>query len=304
MRYLELLSRAVTHVGDHLADELGTETLARQAAMSPYHFHRLFRAYFGTTVAGYVTWRRLQRACELLGGGDVSVLDVALAVGYESAQALAKAMRRELDTTPTAVRAGAALSWQRLFERGGGGPPSEPPCNLREPMLKPQFVDTPELWVLTATGRGMQNGNMTRAAQAGFAELWPATTRAGLIGRVRSCIAIFPDEPQGPDDQQARMWTGAIFDHALRDRSGSATKPRIDLHGTLAWRRIARGAPCRVHAHRSVRRVAPLVERSLWPVAAGHRLCLARHAAVRALRRRPTAGAARDVLHRVHLPLQ
>jgi AraC family transcriptional regulator len=228
VRYLELLSRAVAHVGDHLAGDLSTEALAREAAMSPYHFHRMFRAYFGTTVAGYVTWRRLQHACELLGRDGASVLDVALAVGYESAQALAKAMRRELDTTPTAVRAGTAPHWQRLFERRAataGG-------DAHDPTLKPQFVELPRIDVLTATGRGMDDGDMSRAAQQGFGELWQAVEAAGVRDRVTRCLAILPDELQGKNDQAARMWTAAAFDGAL---------PPIALHGSLAWQALPAG---------------------------------------------------------------
>ncbi|MEW6706947.1 MAG: AraC family transcriptional regulator, partial [Pseudomonadota bacterium] len=231
VRYLELLQRAVAYIDSHLAEPLTADRLAEQAAMSRHHFHRIFRAYFGTTVAGYVTWRRLQRACELLaadgapvrgvpqpppagvqpelgsgpalglhgapvcgvppppsarsqpelGGGPAlglrpaSVLDVALAVGYDSSQALAKAMRRELDTTPTAVRAGAQPDWKRLFDRRPGAA-----TNGEDTMLKPQMTDCPELHVLTTTGRGMQGGNMQSAADQGFGELMPAVQRAGL----------------------------------------------------------------------------------------------------------------------------
>jgi AraC family transcriptional regulator len=230
VRYLELLSRAVAHIDGHIAEPLTGDLLAEQAAMSRFHFHRIFRAFFGTTVAGYITWRRLQRACELLAADPSSVLDVALAVGYDSAQALAKAMRRELDTTPTAVRAGAQPAWQRLFERRAAPLPDGD-----DAMLKPQFVDCPELHVLTATGRGMDNGDMTRAAKQGFGELLPAIGRAGLMPRMQSCLAMFPDEPQGKDDQQARMLTGAVFDHSLLNRSGSVARPEIELSGTLRW---------------------------------------------------------------------
>jgi AraC family transcriptional regulator len=236
IRYLELLQRAVSYIDAHLDQPLSGDLLAEQAAMSRFHFHRIFRAYFGTTVAGYITWRRLQRACELLAVNPPSVLEVALAVGYDSAQALAKAMRRELDITPTAVRAGAQPSWQRLFDRR----PSTPSTG-DDAMLKPQMTDCPELHVLTTTGRGMVDGDMQLAAQRGFGELMPALEKAGLMSRFHSCVALFPDEPQGKDDQQARMLCGAVFDYSLAERKGQSTQPPVELTGTLAWWRQPAG---------------------------------------------------------------
>jgi AraC family transcriptional regulator len=234
VRYLDLLQRAVAYVDAHLDQPLSGDLLAEQAAMSRFHFHRIFRAYFGTTVAGYITWRRLQRACELLSSDPASVLDVALAVGYDSAQALAKAMRRELDTTPTAVRAGARPAWQRLFDRRAITPANPDGEDLML-MLKPQLVDCPELHVLAATGRGMVDGNMQRAADQGFGELMPAVAQAGLMPRFRSCVALFPDEPQDRNDQQARMLCGAVFDLVLETREGTSTRPEIALTGSLQW---------------------------------------------------------------------
>jgi AraC family transcriptional regulator len=236
VRYLDLLSPVVAYIDSHLADPLDGDLLADQAAMSRFHFQRIFRAYFGTTVAGYVTWRRLRRACELLAGDPGSVLDVALAVGYDSSQALAKAMRRELDTTPTAVRAGAEPGWQRLFDRRSAQPPT-----VNDQPLYPLLVDVAELSVLTATGRGMEGGSMFRAAEQAFAELKPVIEGAELSPRARSWIGIVPDEPQGPDDESMRLLIGAIFDHSLSDRDGLCTRPPCPVTGTLAWHQLPAG---------------------------------------------------------------
>jgi len=67
------------------------------------------------SVANYVTLLRLRRACALLVSGHEPVSDIALTVGYESAQALAKAIRRDLDTTPTAVRRGDVPARDKLL---------------------------------------------------------------------------------------------------------------------------------------------------------------------------------------------
>lgn len=237
-RYLDLLSRAVAHVDAHLDQPLDANTLTDAAAMSRHHFHRVFRAHFGTTVNGYVTWRRLHRACELLADPRLGVLDVALAVGYESAQALAKAMRREIDTTPSALRAGAAPAWQRMFDRRPDPSPAE-----ERPSLSPQMIDMPALPVLTATGRGMTAGNLTAASQQAFGELLPFVESQGLMPLALSCMGILPDEPQGPDDPHCRMVTGFVFGHSRPERCGTPTVPDqlLPLTGSLAWWHLPAG---------------------------------------------------------------
>jgi len=226
----------VAYIDEHLAEPLDGDLLADQAAMSRFHFQRIFRAYFGTTVAGYVTWRRLRRACDLLAADHACVLEVALAVGYDSSQALAKAMRRELDTTPTAVRAGAEPGWQRLFDRR-----SPQPTAANEQPLNPLLAEIAELSVLTATGRGMEGYSLFRAAEQAFAELVPVIDGAGLKERARSWIGIVPDEPQAPDDPNARMLMGAVFDHSLAQRDGVSTRPPCPVTGTLAWQVLPAG---------------------------------------------------------------
>lgn len=271
VRYLDLLSRAVAHIDAHLEDALDGGALADMAAMSRYHFHRIFRAYFGITVGGYVTWRRMQRACELLAGNPGSVQEVALQVGYDSAQALAKAMRRELDTTPVAVRAGELPRWQQMFDRR---PAMDPEDALRDPLLKPQMLDVPALAVLAATERGMESGVMTQAARRAFGELVPAIRKAGLLPRACSWVALFPDEPQGPDDQDARMLCGAIFDHSLDKRSGHAAQPAIALEGSLAWWHLPAGRYA-VFSHRGAHQLLHHVWTSVyrdWLPATGYAL--------------------------------
>lgn len=239
VRYLELLSRAVAHIHSHLAEPLDGEVLADAAAMSRYHFQRIFRAYVGTTVAGYVTWCRLQRACELL-AQDMTVRDVAFAVGYESPQALAKAMRRELSTTPLAVRTGGTPRWQHLFDRRPAAPCPARPDSLP---LRPRMVDLPALPLLAATACGMRQGDMTPAAEKAFGELVPAVRQAGLMPRATGWLALFPDAPQGLDDQQARMVCGALFDQppGAAMHGSAATRPDVALQGSLRWWQIDAG---------------------------------------------------------------
>ena len=101
--------------------------------------------------------------------------------------------------------------------------------------------DTPSVVALTATARGMVEHTMTRAAQQAFGELMAAVGSAGLMSAIRSCIALMPDDPQGPDDAHCRYVAGVVFGHDLTDGTGACAQPDIPLAGSLAWWTIAPG---------------------------------------------------------------
>jgi AraC family transcriptional regulator len=241
-RSAERVSRALACIDAQLDQPLDARTLADHAAMSRHHFHRVFLAHVGISVASYVTWRRLQRACALLVSGDEPVLEIALSVGYESAQALAKAMRRELDTTPTAVRRGDAAPWRHLLAPQRLGLPHSPTPTGAPTMQTTRFATLPAgLRALTTTAHGMVNHSLARAAQQAFGELMGALGPRGLIPQIGSTISLCPDEPQGPDDPACRYVAGVLFGHHMATGEGQGTRPEVPLTGTLAWQDLAPG---------------------------------------------------------------
>jgi AraC family transcriptional regulator len=87
-----------------LAEDLGLEELARLADISSFHFVRAFKQSTGLPPQAWRQQARLEAAQHLLASTALPVTDIALQVGYESSQALARAFRARLGTTPTAYR--------------------------------------------------------------------------------------------------------------------------------------------------------------------------------------------------------
>ena len=104
-RYEARMRRVLTHVEQHLDEDLGLETLAGVAAFSKHHFHRQFTALFGVSVHSYVQLARMKRASYRLAyrSGD-SVTDIAFDAGYEAPDAFARAFRRRFGQSPTDFR--------------------------------------------------------------------------------------------------------------------------------------------------------------------------------------------------------
>ncbi len=97
------LQRARERIEDS-ADEPTLDDLAEASALSKFHLLRLFKSAFGCTPSAYWRARRLDRGRRLLAATSMSVAEIALALGYESASAFIRAFRRHFGTTPQAIR--------------------------------------------------------------------------------------------------------------------------------------------------------------------------------------------------------
>lgn len=119
--YEQRVNRVIDYVREHLAEELSLAQLARVAAFSPFHFHRVFRAITGETLFAFIQRVRIERAAGALSGHrDQSVLGVALDHGFSSAAAFARAFRAHFGMSATAWRAGGAECWRARQARPAG----------------------------------------------------------------------------------------------------------------------------------------------------------------------------------------
>src|SRR5580658_773694 len=89
----------------NLDEAVSLTALAEQAGLSPFHLHRIFSAAAGETPKQYTLRLRLARAALLLLRGKQSVLNVALACGFQSHETFCRAFRRRFGINPGAYRA-------------------------------------------------------------------------------------------------------------------------------------------------------------------------------------------------------
>lgn len=78
--------------------------LAAIARLSPFHFARAFARTMGMPPYRYQQQLRIARAAEMLAASDMRIIEVALAVGYETPQALARVFVQQHGMTPSEWR--------------------------------------------------------------------------------------------------------------------------------------------------------------------------------------------------------
>jgi AraC-like DNA-binding protein len=77
------------------------DAAAREACLSPFHFHRLFHSTFGETPHDFLTRRRMDRARLLLASGEMTVTEVCLEVGYSSLGSFSSKFQSIVGTPPS-----------------------------------------------------------------------------------------------------------------------------------------------------------------------------------------------------------
>ena len=98
------LRRVTDFVNNNLSTDLGLSEMAGVANLSRYHFSRQFKRSTGLSPHQYVIQRRVKRARELLSSTDLSVGDVASAVGFTHQSHLAHHVRRHFGVAPSSLR--------------------------------------------------------------------------------------------------------------------------------------------------------------------------------------------------------
>ncbi|WP_373296483.1 AraC family transcriptional regulator [Tateyamaria omphalii] len=99
------IERVVDVIRNHPEHPFTVKELCKQAAFSEFHFHRVFKAVTGETVAQCIIRLRLEMATSaLIYRRRTSITDIALTCGFSSSANFSKAFRKAYDCSPTQYR--------------------------------------------------------------------------------------------------------------------------------------------------------------------------------------------------------
>ena len=98
------LQQITDWMAEHVAEDFSLDRLATQAGLSKFHFERLFKTAVGISPSRYQINMRINLARRLLRETKMSVVDVALEVGYTNPSHFAQLFRRETGLSPSEYR--------------------------------------------------------------------------------------------------------------------------------------------------------------------------------------------------------
>lgn len=102
--YQQRLQPVIRYLESHFKESLNLKQVAEKAFLSPYHFHRLFKAITHETPADFLRRLKLEHAAHQLFYNNQSTTELALSLGFSSSQSFAKAFRRYFGISATDIR--------------------------------------------------------------------------------------------------------------------------------------------------------------------------------------------------------
>jgi AraC family transcriptional regulator len=189
------LLRVLTHIHDNPAADLGLDALADVACMSRFHWHRVFHAATGETLADAVRRIRLLKAANALIASDAPLDHIAARHGYADAASFSRAFSAFHQLSPGAFRARGQAIAVNLRHSAGATP------------MFPVTIETLE----PARAAGVLHTGPYAGIGAAFQQLGGILAARNLFAQTRALFAIYHDAPDAKPEAELRSHVAVIL---------------------------------------------------------------------------------------------
>lgn len=208
--YERRLFRVLDHIDRHIAEDLSLDALADVAALSRFHFHRVFRAVTGETAAEAVRRIRLHKAGFALIATTTSVARIAADHGYPNVASFTRAFRDAYGVTPLAFR-----------KRGQLLSPGQTPREKVKLMYAVEIRSEGAKKLAAVPHKGSY-----QEINVAFGKASTLLSTRDLMARAEKMIGVYYDDPSSVAERDLRSHAGFTFSG---DLEVSAPLERVDL---------------------------------------------------------------------------
>lgn len=192
--YHERINHVIGYINRHLNEQLDIATLAGVGHYSPFHLHRIMRAYLGESLGAFILRLRMETAVTLLNHSSEAINDIAFKVGYENPSSFNKAFKKRYGIAPAEYRKNSGTVFRKYS--------STIKFNAMEHLksLKPKFKTLKTKKVIYARALGAYNESSGKA--------WDLVCRFAkekkLYGFGTEFIGISHDDPNITEAEKLR----------------------------------------------------------------------------------------------------
>lgn len=103
-RNSEIIKKAMLYISEHFNTPLTLEEVADHVHLHPSYFSTLFKSSTGSSFKEYLNMVRIEESKRLLANTDFSIIDIAVATGFEDQSYFSKVFKKYTGLTPKQFR--------------------------------------------------------------------------------------------------------------------------------------------------------------------------------------------------------
>ncbi|GKX49940.1 AraC family transcriptional regulator [Budvicia aquatica] len=218
--YLNRIHKAYGLIARNLDKPLDINFLAKESAFSFYHFHRIYTALTGETVADTHRRLRLDRAAAQVARGSLPITYIAMEAGYETPQSFSKAFKKQFSLSPAQYR--------KVNKSAGYSHP-----HFIYPPIHTEIINV-NITIETRqqeTVYGIRHNGPYMEIYNAFTQLWDWVIASGLASQARYGLGIYYDDPLCTAPEKCRSDACIQFNHPLANEPTDKNVQAIKLAG-------------------------------------------------------------------------
>jgi len=226
--YIRRFTRVIEYIYANLDEDPDLTTLAEVAALSPWHWHRVWQSAYGESIVATVKRLRLHRAAADLAYTDLALAKVASRAGYGSQEAFSRSFKKSYGQSPSAYR--AETHQNKVQPAHGGAPvPNLKGTNLMHD-VDIKALPSETLAILHHQGSYMQIGEA-------FEKLVGVLVGRNLIGQAGPMKALYYSDPtQVPEEELESVAGVAVGDGFPVETPLEAIETRAGDYAVLRYK--------------------------------------------------------------------
>lgn len=193
--YEDRINRVTDYIHEHMDEPLDLDRLAEVACLSRFHWHRIYRAIQGETVAQTLKRVRMTRAGFDLADGKGTLEAIARRCGYPNLRSFSRAFSDIYGVSPGSYRAS-----------GGLGQPHPSPKEVSDAMYPVAIETRPSL----KTAGLLHKGSYRQIGES-FEKLVGLVATRGLMPHVSGMVGIYYDDPMATPEEELRSRAALVI---------------------------------------------------------------------------------------------
>ena len=200
--YHARLQRVSDHIHDHLHEALNLHQLSELACLSPHHWHRIYAAFFGETMAATVKRLRLNRAAGYLAQSTIPIHKVAERSGFPNVQSFTRTFSDAYGLPPAAYRSrGQHIEFQ--YKRP----------EYKEGAFEVRLASVEAFDVI-----GVPHQGSFMEIDKAFGTLYGTLSANGINGYDLRCLGIYANDPFAVSERDLRSMACIVPNDVVRKK--------------------------------------------------------------------------------------